>query len=1291
MFIEAISKRSLAIIMEILAVFLILVVPMISISSQLSAQASVFHNRVIHVHRKGNDNESCLTGNEIGEQRSNKCCKTLEYVADKLLDSRARNMTIILETAIQVRRSIKFSNHALLTFQGRGEGTRLSCNCKKFDSIGVSFIHIKALKLTHSSIIQCCGVITANNLNYTASVLMQDCSDVTIENFQIRDNVYSSGLLLLNPSGEISVRKCKFSRNGAGRSSDTSSLTGAGLHIELFQDAPAMVTIAIYNCECARNKFPGIYQNPDNPALPLDATKKREWKRETIGGGMAIVLQTGSNITRLINITNCTFVDNHAEWGGGLCIYVQKKAHNNKITVSNSKFLKNTAYWGGGGLQVRLEQLNEKSQNYIHLEGVTFENNRAFFGGGTSVSALPLSYVSKAGEILQFINCTWYNNSGNISPAVDLSPHRFQQLKQGYSINPLFKDIKILTNHMKITKGDGHIVQGVFVVRRFTVQFQGTIEFEDNSYSALYLTSGRAIFVNSSAHFYRNQGISGGAITIRGFSALVVNDSSNFTFINNSAARVGGGIYYAPIDQRQYFSGQICFLEYGGVENDLHRRNITFRFNGNHAPLGGTSIYSESIYSCYYAYFEDNGAQVNLTAFLNRIGYFYLDTGSTQIQLNLSTPTALATAPRNVWFNGTPPLKTTPGKLLHLPLVTYDEFNTNVQSEIGLRVENNDQVSLDNHFTSNKYTRVYGAPSQNATLVLSTPQELCNIDYRVDVLLLSCPPGFFYDQGRRQCLCSADDQSQSYPAITKCDYAQFNAFVKSGYWVGYYPSHIQNESTLYTAFYPLISATQNTLSTGLLQVTADSENLSAFMCGNSKEGALCGKCRSGHSAYYHSNRITCGKNQLCHYGLLFYVLSDIVPTGIFFTIAITSGISFSSGAMNGFVFFSQVVDVFSQDLIFSNSYNEAKVVGLFQAGAQLIYGIFNINFFAVFPFCFWEGATIMDALAFKYVTTMFVMVLIAVIVIAMKFVSMNTQGSLKYCHKAKALISWRKDSAVIHGISTFLIICYGQYTRVSFFILTMTYLQGKPGVKSIPVTFYGGLPYLSNAHLVYAIPAIICTTFLVILPPLLLLLYPLVPYLLSWCGLNEHPVVNKLLELMCINRLIPLFDSFQSCYKDKMRFYAGLYFLYRMAAFLAHTHSEQLPPVFVAVLILGIHSVLHPYNSWKHNALDALIFLDIAIISTMSEMIRTSLITESDYSILHLKIVQLAFIYLPLITLIFVILVKVGRKLNLVCRLSAQAKESLELSISVNRAQDDETEMASQSKQEQLQVPLLIM
>ena len=762
--------------------------------SNLRAKTLSFHDRVIHVHRKGIDGENCLAGWEASQVSPDQYCNSMEFIANKLSNSGSQNVTIILESRIKIKSVITYSNIEFLTIQGRSKDTDLSCSCYKTNvSIGILFIHIKTLKLKQFNVRRCCGVLN----NYIAGILIHNCSNVSIENCLTHSN-YGGGLILVSPSGQVNIQKCKFSSNGLTGLPD--GRMWGGLYIEFSHHTLAAVIISF--CEFSNNRIFAQRVRNTEP-IPLDVMKKREWKRQATGGGMAIMLLGGANSVR-INISNNNFTKNRANWGGGLCIYVQKETCNNSVFVLNSNFIDNHALWGGGGLQITLGEFNKESQNQVLIKGTTFVNNNAVFAGGTSVITLLLSYVPKPGEILEFINCTWRGNTGWYNPAIDLSPYKYKLLKQGYSPIPVFRDIKIQNNvNIRSTYGASNVSQGVFAITRLTVHFQGHIWFEDNLYAALYLRSGRAVFANCSVYFYRNQGLSGGAIAINSFSALVVNDDSHFVFVNNSAAGVGGGIYYSTIDQRECYNEQTCFLEYGGKENNVSRRNIS---------------------------------------------------------------------------------------------------------------------------------------------------------------------------------------------------------------------------------------------------------------------------------------------RLCKFGILFYILSDIVPTTMFFTIVITLGISFSSGALNGFVFFCQVVDIFSQDLIFSQSYNQAEVVNVLQAGYRLVYGIFNIEFFSVFSFCLWEDATVLDILAFKYVTVAFAFALIAVIVIVMNISWMSMRCMLTCKVKTRWL---RKNSSVTHGISTFLLICYGQYTRVSFFILTKTYLQGKPGVKSIPVTYYGGLPYFSNAHLIYAIPAIICTVILVALPPFILLLYPL--------------------------------------------------------------------------------------------------------------------------------------------------------------------------------------------------------
>ena len=181
--------------------------------------------------------------------------------------------------------------------------------------------------------------------------------------------------------------------------------------------------------------------------------------------------------------------------------------------------------------------------------------------------------------------------------------------------------------------------------------------------------------------------------------------------------------------------------------------------------------------------------------------------------------------------------------------------------------------------------------------------------------------------------------------------------------------------------------------------------------------------------------------------------------------------------------------------------------------------------------------------------------------------------------------------------------------------------------------------------------------------------------------------MNKTLQLLCINRLLLLFDSFQSCYKDKIRFYAGIYFLYRVSAFFDYMRSETLPPVFLAMVILRIHSILQPYKSWKHNIIDALIFLNIAIINRITEMIKMALITEGN--ILLLKSIQLASIYVPMVSSLLVLSLKIGRKLCFLWKSCKNVNKPPDV-LSPCASRDTETEPEVAFPLAELQASLLI-
>ena len=111
-----------------------------------------------------------------------------------------------------------------------------------------------------------------------------------------------------------------------------------------------------------------------------------------------------------------------------------------------------------------------------------------------------------------------------------------------------------------------------------------------------------------------------------------------------------------------------------GKENNVSKRNIIITFRANQCSIGGISIYSESLFSCYLAYYEKYTH--NLTKLFDRVGNFHFDAP------NLASGAwPLATAARNVHLEGRPHMMTIPREKLQVPITMYDEFyNTSSQN-----------------------------------------------------------------------------------------------------------------------------------------------------------------------------------------------------------------------------------------------------------------------------------------------------------------------------------------------------------------------------------------------------------------------------------------------------------------------------------------------------------------------------------------------------------------------------------------------------------------------------------
>ena len=513
----------------------------------------------------------------------------------------------------------------------------------------------------------------------------------------------------------------------------------------------------------------------------------------------------------------------------------------------------------------------------------------------------------------------------------------------------------------------------------------------------------------------------------------------------------------------------------------------------------------------------------------------------------------------------------------------------------------------------------------------------------IEVSLPKCPPGFFLSKDK--CNCSAHYAGKAYPGIEKCNIQKFQAFIVQGYWAGYI--HNETPENLYTApcFLGFCNYGSNSNKLRLLPENASIAVLSEFICSKYRKGVLCRECRDGRSVYYHSQHYKCGENNYCKFSILFYFLSELIPLVILFTVIAIFDVRFTSGTINDFIFFSQVLDSMSIDA--NGIMQLPSAVDKLSIGYKFFYGLFNFDFFNIesLSFCLWKQATVLDILAFKYVTTIFALGLIMCLV----FITHR-------CQCRRVCVLKKKFSArnsVIHGLSTFLVMCYAQCTKVSFQILTAVILTGQGGTPGPRVSGFGGEPYFQGKHLAYAIPACICLTTIVAIPPVLLLAFPLSLQLLSLCGLSESRAANWISLHIWTLRLKPLSDSFQACFKDKLRFFAGLYFVYRVIILALFAFSKTAIQYYftveaVLLLMLACHTLSHPYKNQRHNRVSSLMFINLALINGLTTFSYVHHLTSGEKRTMDIiSWLQMVLIYLPIVYICsFIVAAIVKRKKN---------------------------------------------
>ena len=378
-------------------------------------------------------------------------------------------------------------------------------------------------------------------------------------------------------------------------------------------------------------------------------------------------------------------------------------------------------------------------------------------------------------------------------------------------------------------------------------------------------------------------------------------------------------------------------------------------------------------------------------------------------------------------------------------------------------------------------------------------------------------------------------------------------------------------------------------------------HLNEFMCGGlDRTGLLCSHCREGLGIPVFSYTLHCLPCLESVSGWLLYIFLAVFPTTIFFLIVIIFQIRVTSAPMNAFIFMCQVLSNFgnAQPYVF---FNVSPIIYFITIVLSTFYGFWNLDFFRyVIPsFCVSDQLTPIQVVALEYVVAFYPLLLIVTTYICVELHARDCRLIVWFWRPFSRCLAFvlrgrEFEFSFVHAFSSFLLLSYSKILSVSFQLLARTKLYDPYGLlKGQTVLFYdASIQYFSATHLPFALLAICVSFTFVVLPALVLLLYPTRAFQrsLGCCRVRWHG-------------LHAFADTFNGYYKNgtetertiDYRYFAGLYVAFRIITsasvtlmYFANYYWMVIVVFFFFVSLL--FAILRPYKEEWINIWDSVVF-----------------------------------------------------------------------------------------------------
>ena len=441
------------------------------------------------------------------------------------------------------------------------------------------------------------------------------------------------------------------------------------------------------------------------------------------------------------------------------------------------------------------------------------------------------------------------------------------------------------------------------------------------------------------------------------------------------------------------------------------------------------------------------------------------------------------------------------------------------------------------------------------------------------------------------------------------------------------------------------------ITTPLIQLPRSRENLSMFCQHFKRKGRFCSECNEEHGIDVLSvsfNCVPCTGSAVVNW--LKYFTVKLLPSTVFILIIVFFHIGITSAALNGFVFYSQMLTLpwnvaYLESLwrIHLGNNSSASTARLCTQAYIAPLSVWNLNFdslgyiFSSNGICLGHEIEIIHVLALHYLTAIYPLLVLVVMYVLIKLHSHNCRPLVHLWNVCRICVrfrrQWNMKTTLIDAFATILLLSYTKLVYVSFSLIAENKTD-RPVIHHV-MADDPSVKLYSSRHIPYAVVAYVVLTFGT-LPPVCLFFYPFKFF---------QKLLNRCRCQSFVQTLHCLAAVFQKGYKNGIngtpdrRYFSGLYFLFRLmiASTLSWEHQgitsqfsflQYCYVIFIIVFLLSLPHKKHIFNCIDSFLIFILFVVSNRILAVYRHLVAGLRITAYKYQHIDTLIVALTCPYM---------------------------------------------------------------